>query len=509
MTITLEQLTRSNGDKQNRPYFYRFIGVEPTSNYDDVLRTLVDKWQSQANKCIIFDNEIPMQGEMELIEYIYNELKTMNINNIQGDDIVIFESLEVNDKFLSALNHIITLACQRENFFSESVRNNFITKLIVWAYSYLREIDFSLEGRPKCMYYGSIERHEIYYLILLYLMHFDVIYINPLKEEYFEEIDQEGLSTCIKSLGIAAVESLEQRIDRGQVIEYVETVTKQIEREVQEELFAGIGVYKPWQFRKGYTKAVLYNTTLDEIFSYWNEPSRLREGFRVDGDVVQVPCFFYKIDGEYVDKLAYQKLVKYCVESPCTVFLNHGDLSDTQQLTDDIYQLMFCQLSDGTFDIEEIKKISLYRFGKYSTEVQNFILNKFNEVIKKEDLFGYKLEKESTLKFLVEVLHLNDEIVKSINNFDFTGNIPKLVIYLNNEEDISDKMVRLMGYLHHIGMDIVIFNPSGMFNINKVLQEGVVNVVRLDQMAYQSTYQGLMNMKQTLLSKILKRRGGM
>ena len=42
------------------------------------------------------------------------------------------------------------------------------------------------------------------------------------------------------------------------------------------------------------------------------------------------------------------------------------------------------------------------------------------------------LNKEDILKFLVLVLGLNDSIIRLIDNFDFTGFVPKIVIYLEN-----------------------------------------------------------------------------
>ena len=85
------------------------------------------------------------------------------------------------------------------------MRNNFITKLIVWTYTYAKNIKYDSSINPKCIYYGNIERHEIYFLIMLYKMGYDVIYINPLKEEFWSEIEEDRLSECIKSKGILSI----------------------------------------------------------------------------------------------------------------------------------------------------------------------------------------------------------------------------------------------------------------------------------------------------------------
>ena len=138
------------------------------------------------------------------------------------------------------MQYSVNLAIKNENFFNNNIRNNFITKLIVWAYMYIKNIDISGNINPKSIYYGQIGRHEIYFLILLYNMGFDVIYINPLKEEFFEEIDVDNLSKLNKELQIDEILSFKERCARGKLSENIETLTKQVQREVHEELFVNV-----------------------------------------------------------------------------------------------------------------------------------------------------------------------------------------------------------------------------------------------------------------------------
>ncbi|EKY28835.1 YceG family protein [Clostridium celatum] len=514
MAVNLKNITsymfrtiyeREDSYRRFKPYFYRFIGVEDSSKYDDFIKTLESKCEEEKDKCIIFDGSIPLTGELELIQYIFNELASMDVYSMAYQDITIFNDFEINLKFLKALDYVIPIACAKENFFNDNVRNNFITKLIVWSYSYVKDIKYDSNINPKCIYYGNIQRHEIYFLIMLYKMGFDVIYINPLKEELWNEIETEGLSECVKSMGLLPIETFKEKAKRGKIIECFETITKQIQSDIEEQLFSNTGMYKPWQFRKGYTNSVLLDTILEDIYIYWNEPCKLRSGFKVEGNNVRVPCFFKKIDGMYNDEFEYQKLVKYCVSSQNTLVFNKKYFSEDIKFTDDMYSLMFCQLSDGSFDIEEIKKLPIYKFSKYSEDIQNFLLKKFNETISRKDLFVNVLNKEEVLRLLVLVLGINENIVRMIDNFDFTGQIPKIVIYLEDENVLAESMQMLLGYLHTVGIDIVIFNPSGLFNINNVIKETALNNFRLQVMKYDSKYNNLMNLKQGVFSRFLKK----
>lgn len=500
-----------NFKNKGKNYFYRFIGIDDVATYNDELKTLQFKSSELEKRCLIFDNEVPLDAEMELIQYIYNELQTMDISNMVNQDITIFDDYQVNHKFLEGLQYVVNLGVCNEKFFNENIRNNFITKLIVWIYIHAKNIDFTQEYNPMCIYYGRIEKHEIYFLMLLFKMGFDVTYINPLKEEHFEDIDKDKLTICKKSMQIGAIESFNERCQQGKVIENVETITKQIQKEIHEELFVNTGMFKPWQFRNGFTKSVLLDTIVEDIYIYYNEPAKLRDGFEVQGDIVKVPALFYKIDGEYIDRSEYIKLVTHCLESYSlsssnTLFFNDGKISSDEGVSDDMFQLMFCQLSDGTFDIEEIKKLDIYKFQKYNEVVQNFLLNKFNEVIKRDDLFVNKLDKESCLKLLVLVLNLDKEIIRIVDNFDFVYNIPKIVIYLNKEDTISENMIMLLGYLHNIGIDIIIFNPSGMCNISNIIRSDKFNQIRLQNINYKSTYLNLTfsGLKSNVFTKLFK-----
>ncbi|MGL5822211.1 MAG: YceG family protein [Sarcina sp.] len=486
---------RGDGSSQPAPYFYRFIGVKEENNYDNTLKTLKNKIDENTEVCLSFDNDLPFHGEMELIQYIYNELNNMNVYNLANEDITIIDNLEMNTKFLQGLDYAVNLSMKNENFFNDSVRNNFITKLIVWGYSYLRNINYNAEILPKCIYYGNIDKHSIYFLILLYKMGFDVVYINPLKEEYWSDIDIENVSTLEKYMGILPIETFEARCSKGKVIENVESVTKQIQRDVQQQLFDGTGMFMPWQYRDGYTKSILIDGITEDVFSYWEEPAKVRPGFKVVDKEVTVPCIFKKIDGQYRDAQNYQRLVSFCTKSQNTLFFNSGFISDETKLREDMYSLMFCQLSDGTFDINEIKKTSMYKFGKYSEEVQNFILNKFNEAIVGKTIFANDLNKEEKLKLLILILSMNEQIVRLIDNFDFTSYIPKIAIFLNAEDTISDNMLKVLGYLHGVGIDIIIFNPSGLLNITSVLNNSIVNVDRLEEMTYGANYRKLIATK--------------
>lgn len=487
-----------------KPIFSRYIGVEDKETYCDILKTLEVKFSENKDKTLIFDSQIEMTGEFELIEFINNELRHMDIYNMEAQDITIFNDPEINNIFLKSLGYVVKLAVKNESFFNDSVRNNFITKLIVWAYIHLKDINFKDDVNPKCIYYGEIQRHDIYFLIMIHLMSFDVLYLNPIKEEYWDSIDTDNISSLEKYMQVSSLETLSEKIAKGKCIEMNESITKQLKKTLEKELYTDTGVFRDWQFRDGYTKSLFMDSLIEDVNIYWKEEARFRDGFKVEGNVVTVPCFFQKVEGIQNDENAYLNLVENCSSTPNTLVIDNCVLSSEVNVSENMYELVFCQLSDGTFDIEKIKELEMYKFNKYSEEVQNLILNKFNETILDDSIYSFSLDKKDILQLLVLILKLNENIVRLIDNFDFTKNVPKIVILLNNEDILSDNMLLLLGYLHKIGIDIIIFNPSGLFNTDKIINTSKINVTRLQQMKYDINFNNFRRKKKSLLSRLFQ-----
>lgn len=495
---------RENQYQTCEAYFHRVIGVDEEAGYCDALKTLEELMKDHQNITVFFEGQIPLSPEFSLIEGVKQELLQMNVSQLSTQDITIFEQVALNQQFLKALETVVNLAIQQESFFSDYTRNDFIAKLIVWTYSYLVPLAYDDHYTPKCIYYGAIDRHAIYFLMLAYHMGIDVLYLNPLKEELFETVDTLKWSTCYQALGLLPIETFQTHAKRGTALSQIETTTKVIQQNFHDTFFDNTGIFKPWQFRSGTTRALTLDTILEDLYVYWNEPARMRQGFKVSGTTVHVPCFFNKIDGVYHDRLKYKRLVECCSKSPNTLFYNAGVFSNLQVIENEMYQLMFCQLSDGTFHVDEVKKLSFYRFAKYSEEVQHFILQKFNELIQSDRVFSRPLKNEEILKLFYLVLTLDERIIRAMDNFDFPAEIPKLVIYLNKEESMPDEMVQLLGYLNRVGWDIVIFNPSGLFNLTQILQPTVFTAKRLETMDYELTYDQAMKVKQGLFARFMK-----
>lgn len=502
MSISLKnlcfELWKTNHERQGlksefHPILIKYIGVDNINEYDNVIATLYDKASHDASHSIIFDSKIDLEFNFDLLNNIKSELGQMDVHHLGSQDITLFQDSHINTLFLKALEYTVNLSMKQETFMNDSVRNNFICKMILYAYTYLFDLDFSNQDccALKCIYYGSITRQDVYFLIMLAKMNFDVVYINPLKDDW-ENVDTDQLYEICKNKQILSIDHLHSRAERGTVISENKSMTLQFEQQIEEELFQNTGVFKPWQFRTGNTKSIFFNASIIDLQTNFNEEARFRNGFNVEHRIVSVPHFFFEIEGEYSDIYQYKELVdKCCIDSPTSLFINGSgsDIYNTELLGTDKYQLMFCQRNDGTFDIEEIKKLPFYKYSSYNDNTENFILNKINETLLNPSIFqNVSLNPNEMIDFCALILNLNKKIIRIIDNFDFPHNIPKIVVFLDKETQLDKLFCKILCYLSIVGFDIIIFTPAGMSNLSSYVNPSYYNNVRLDTINYERTY---------------------
>lgn len=488
-----------------KPSFIRYIGVEKQEEYNSVLKTLVSKSEEDKEYTIYFDNQIPFVADFDFLTFIKKELEAMNVRKLSNEDIKIFQDITLNQLFLDSLEYTVNKAIDNENFFSNNVRNDFVCKMLLFSYYYISKLNYSDTYTNKCIYYGNITKHEIYFLLLLYKMGFDVLYINPLKEDttIWETIDTEKLSTLYKEKQILPVKTLKDRVSKGDIIQLNSSITLSLENQIESSLFTN-GIYKPWQFKDGYTKSLFTKGTIIDIEQNWTAPAKVRAGFKVEDKIVTIPNLFYEIEGEYKDLKEYKQLVNFCSQSEQTFVINNGEKLIRQNSLDKNkkFELMFCFLSDGTFNKEDIKKLDFYNFSLYNDLTEDFILDKINETIKDKSLFVDQLNtNEKIIDFVWNILLLKDEIVQLIDSFDFVNDIPKLTIFLNEKTVLSKEDCYVLGFLNKIGIDIIVFSPAGLSDIQSYISTDVFSLIRLEKMNYEENYNNLKTLKKEGLFK--------
>ena len=77
-----------------------------------------------------------------------------------------------------------------------------------------------------------------------------------------------------------------------------------------------------------------------------------------------------------------------------------------------------------------------------------------------------------------------DKLMNLIDGYDFTADVPKVIIYVNSREVFNTDDAMLLALLRTIGLDIILLSPNGANNIELVISDKFINHIKLDEFVY-------------------------
>ena len=439
----------------------------------------------------------------------------MKIGSFVNEDINLTGSQILNKKIRVALDNIINLATTHDKFANETILNNFIAKLMIWCNMYLDELEFPPSYPPKCLYFGDIKKHEVYFLMILAQIGVDVLYFNPNGCEVLTSLDVTNLCQTI-SLGAisSSHKPLMDYVSAGVVVEKITTYARRATNELDQTLYQDSGIYRPLQFSDGTTHPITMDSVIEDTMTYWNEPARMRPGFKTLDKVVYTPTFFSKINGIYRDQNVYFEFIDNLRSAPkCLVYestrltsspktyaqtrtiqfhnVNQSGSTtasdETHYNQQDLYSLSFCLNSDKTINRDSIRTHVLYKkMLTLRSDMQNFILTKLDEVFSPSNtsFFSFSITDKERCRLMASIFTAEDKLLNLIEGYDFTADVPKIIIYLNSRDTFGTDDAMLLGLLRTIGLDIIILSPNGANNIELVVSDKFINQIKLDEFVY-------------------------
>jgi hypothetical protein len=200
----------NNEGNELRTYFYRYIGFENKDDYIKKLILLNERMSLLGNSELKLSNSIPQPYNSELTERVKDVLNSLSELDIRNEKLIealnkeeIFKltgSSLINERIKGAFLTVMKLFYINEPVASLSIEQNFIVKLIIWAKEYLPKL-YSAQGEdilPKVAYFGSIKKHEVYFLIMLSQTGCDVLYINSSSDNDYIKIDKKSDFSILK-----------------------------------------------------------------------------------------------------------------------------------------------------------------------------------------------------------------------------------------------------------------------------------------------------------------------
>lgn len=469
---------------RNGNYFCQLHGIGDEETYNDFLALAASKAEKPAEQTVLLALPLALPTNQLLIDSITEQLPSMAIGDFVHEELTLVNHPETNHAFLMALDIVIPFAIGQERFSSESIRENFIAKLMIWLNQYAGDWQISRTERPRFLCYGPLKKHEAYFLLILAIAGADVVHLSPQPQTVLEMIDTQKLAQILTIGSAGKPLPLKERIAAGVAIEKVTTSAKRATNELDTLLYQGTGMFRPWQFSGGTTSPVFLDAAFEDIETYWNEPARLRTGFKTTGKTVYTPVFFTKLSGVHNDRATYfaflQRLrsSKLCYFSETTQF--PVQMPDQQA----VFSLAFCLNEDKTINREAVQKHRLYQpLLTFRNDMQTFLLDKLDELFLRYDAhyFRFPLTDKERVQVIAALFSADSCLLNLIEAYDFPAEIPKLIFYLNGRDIFALHDGLLLGLFHLMGFDIIIFSPNGANNVELVIEEEFINTIRLEE----------------------------
>lgn len=445
--------------------FGQYLGIDIVDKYINRLIDLKQQFIGENKYFVIIDRKInkPNFEEASIVnKFSYTNKK----------DIIENLALYINTSENLQLN------CFSQKAFVETLREeacdnigifyNMAMNMLCWCNRYLRDIfkNYNNEKIPVFIYYGICSKQEAIFLSMISKMPIDVIYICPdLKCSDFMENNKQSL-----------ILKLENSIDIKELDYYpnletkarfrVATTAYQAEKELDKLIYTDTGMYRNRQFKR--STPLTLKTTYDEIQILWKEESKYRPSFAIQEERVLIPNIFAKICGVKDEDIAnYTRSIKNLITQN-TMILTKFPFSIQENI---ITQYISSFFTSGRINPNNIINHREYKYHYLSDDTQSYIIEKIQELI---DLKWIRAENQNIdFVILSTLLNLDKNTIRLIQQFDFTKEIPKLLIVHKDESIFSIEDCIYIAFLNLVGFDIAIFTPTGYKNIERHIKSTV------------------------------------
>lgn len=473
--------------------FYRIIGIEDKSIYEEKLLELHKKLKAMGDIYLLIEGGLDKFIDHDFIQKVNEYWRHVEAMGITLPKLIVESTLKrdlipsinpVKDQLIKDKLSILLDIFMR-NQSNMNIVKNFYVKFLYWLKKYAIKLLSGYEygnTNPKVLFYGDIQRDEIYFLIFLSLIGCDILYLNTNEGNKFREI--ESINVYSNVIEHPYRESMKPFPKEPKVVRR-ETVAYRASQEIDRVLHTDdSGVYRPWQFEDYKVEARTLKTTYDELFILWQEEARFREGFKAQGERIYIPNIFAKISGTTMDIHQYWDNFNKLIEKEENTILvekipfnNKRGFAVTQGILN----------MDGQLNRETVRRIPEYRFGYLRTSVQNLVLDKVDELMASLDIFTFPVTREFKTKILYTVLGLDKKYLDLLQKFDYPLQIPKLVIFSGNEATFSEEDLIVISFLHLVGFDIVILTPTGYNNIENGVDPYYYDIHKLENFKFDLT----------------------
>ena len=515
--ITADQ--RGNTSENIYNIFYQLNGVYSRADYVNELISFRNSINNQKRNLIIVNGEIT--------EPSYDEISEIKRSNYSSPSMAVSElarNIVISDANLQQMVRYEFLEIMQE-YSGKSSINRFVNTcvyVICWLKRWQKKLfsNWNANNIPCFVFFNcDFDENKIIFTKILSALPVDVLILNPaLKNDC--KIDDDKLTefTYDSSLEINAFPEEGVSMRAG-------TVAYHAERELDTLMYQDTGIYRNHQYSKA--SSIVLDTMFEEIELLWNQELKYRPNFSTENDKVMIPVFFAKVSGVKDGNVkAYWQFVKRLVTEDTIVIngnqrgftnsnssnanpyssgnmnrslgsLNPYSLNNANPYSANIRNNVPVQTANtsqsavafwknGSLQRNAIKNSPDYPYKVLREEIQDYILDKLQLLIDSRIIKG-TFENGMEYKIISTILNLDSidkEIIRKLQNFDFTKKNPKILYINTGDTSISPEMAIVMEFLSMAGFDVLFMIPTGYYNVENHYSRSIISEHQVGEYLY-------------------------
>ncbi|WP_199880594.1 YceG family protein [Bacillus massiliglaciei] len=365
-----------------------------------------------------------------------------------------------------------------------------ITDLVKWLWNHADGLLRDWDGKsvPAVLWYGDATKSERYFLYFILLAGFDMLIFHPAGTDIFAELDPEGKAMAVQRYPDTREPRPfpEKRPDRKATVAY--RASKEIEQILHDEQSP---IFKPWQYRSHRPVSLTLKTTFDELFLMSRERAFIRPNFFVEGNEVHIPSLFAKVSGVTASENEYWEKIEELKSGDLSYFIHTYPIREPVKGNFQ-YHYQHALGPDGTLDLEKMMNSVWWRLKQLPLGVQEAVAAGISRVCASPKLKPEPHESpEDTKLFLfTQLTSLPKPFLALLVKFDYPQYVPRAVLYNSGTKGTFDRAdAALLLLLKELGFDIILFNPSGLRDIELYIDEKYYDVHLMEHFEFELEYQ--------------------
>ncbi len=329
---------------------------------------------------------------------------------------------------------------------------------------------------PILMYYGGITPAAVTFLHLMSRTGIDVLHICS-NLSCLTTIKKNNLEGRMQVFELPCSLPVKPYPDKA-VKTKLATVAYNASKELDEILYSSNTIFRDFQFSD--MQSLTLKTTYDEIDVLWHQPSRYRTGFGASETKVTVPNIFAKISGvKDKDIGEYWESVKWKLSPDTRVIIKSPSYKKYNESQLSVYKPYY---NGEQILTDQLMNSPVNKYTYLSDSIQHLIFSKMQEAV---DSGFLKLDPAELVPMVIYVgTNLDREVLRLLQKYDFTKDIPKLIV-VDVIEDTFSKVECIQLVLYNLlGFDILIYTPTGYRNIETFVSDLAYETHTMNEFVY-------------------------